>query len=63
MSTTRDGNSRVVERVIDGDTLVMENRERIRLIGIGNQWSITSKSAFLFALCLPAEPSSRKSRE
>jgi endonuclease YncB( thermonuclease family) len=29
-----DGNSRVVERVIDGDTLVMENGERVRLIGV-----------------------------
>src|SRR5829696_3940967 len=29
-----DGNYRVVERVIDGDTLVMENGERVRLIGV-----------------------------
>ena len=28
------GNYRVVERVIDGDTLVMENGERVRLIGV-----------------------------
>jgi micrococcal nuclease len=29
-----DGNYRTVERVIDGDTLVMENGERVRLIGV-----------------------------
>jgi micrococcal nuclease len=29
-----DGNYRIVERVIDGDTLVMENGERVRLIGV-----------------------------
>ena len=29
-----DGNCRVVERVIDGDTLLMENSERVRLIGV-----------------------------
>ena len=29
-----DGNYRVVERVIDADTLVMENGERMRLIGV-----------------------------
>jgi micrococcal nuclease len=29
-----DGNYRVVERVIDADTLVMENGERVRLIGV-----------------------------
>jgi micrococcal nuclease len=29
-----DGNYRIVERGIDGDTLVMENGERVRLIGI-----------------------------
>jgi endonuclease YncB( thermonuclease family) len=29
-----DGNYRVVERVIDGDTLVMEKGERVRLIGV-----------------------------
>ena len=29
-----DGNYRVVERVIDGDTLVMANGERVRLIGV-----------------------------
>jgi micrococcal nuclease len=34
MSITGDGNHRVVERVIDGDTLVMENGERVRLIGV-----------------------------
>jgi micrococcal nuclease len=34
MSTTRDGNSRVVERVIDGDTLLMDNGQRVRLIGV-----------------------------
>jgi endonuclease YncB( thermonuclease family) len=28
-----DGNYRVVERVIDGDTLVMDSGERVRLIG------------------------------
>ena len=30
----RAGNYRIVERVIDGDTLVMENGERVRLIGV-----------------------------
>jgi endonuclease YncB( thermonuclease family) len=29
-----DGNYRVVERVVDGDTLVMENGGRVRLIGV-----------------------------
>ena len=29
-----DGNYRTVERVIDGDTLVMEKGERVRLIGV-----------------------------
>jgi micrococcal nuclease len=29
-----NGNYRIVERVIDGDTLVLENGERVRLIGV-----------------------------
>ena len=29
-----DGNYRVVERVIDGDTLLLDNGERVRLIGV-----------------------------
>ena len=29
-----DGNYRIVERVIDGDTLAMANGERVRLIGV-----------------------------
>jgi endonuclease YncB( thermonuclease family) len=29
-----DGNYRIVQRVIDGDTLVVDNGERVRLIGV-----------------------------
>jgi micrococcal nuclease len=29
-----DGNYRVVERIIDGDTLLMANHKRVRLIGV-----------------------------
>jgi micrococcal nuclease len=33
-ATSIDGNYGIVERVIDGDTLLMENGERVRLIGV-----------------------------
>ena len=39
-----DGNYRVVERVIDGDTLLMENGELVRLIGVDTQKPSTRES-------------------